>query len=57
MKNQLEFLQDLEKEYYPPSDTYEYWDGEYFYNSAGDQLRNPNEYDQYSEGYTPFGDE
>ena len=28
-----------------------------YYNHAGQQLRHPSEYNQYSEGYTPFGDE
>ena len=28
-----------------------------YFNEAGDPLRNPEEYDPYSEGYTPFGDE
>ena len=56
MKTLIE-LQDLEKEYYPPSDSYEYWDGNYFYNNSGQQLRTPSEYNEYSEGYTPFGDE
>lgn len=52
-------VKDLEKAYYSPSDSYEYYDPETdtFYNSVGDELRNPYEYDDYSEGYTPFGDE
>jgi len=50
-------ISDLEKEYYSPSDSYEYWDGEYFYNRMGNKLRNPSEYRRDSEGYTPFGDE
>ncbi len=48
---------ELEQEYYPPSDSYEYWDGSNFYNLSGQQLRNPNEYCDTQEGYTPFGDE
>lgn len=45
------------KKYYEPSGTYEdFIDGE-FYNQSGDLLRDPSEYDPYSEGYTPFGDE
>jgi len=47
----------MRQEYYPPSDTYEDFDGTYFYNAAGQRLRNPEEYNQRSEGYTPFGDE
>lgn len=33
------------------------FDGEHYYNSSGQLLRDPSEYNQYSEGYTPFGDE
>jgi hypothetical protein len=43
--------------YYSPSNSHEQYDGEHFYNANGDQLRDPSEYDPYSEGYTPFGDE
>lgn len=32
-------------------------DTDTYYNYTGDELRNPEEYDPYSEGYTPFGDE
>lgn len=28
-----------------------------YYNDFGQMLRDPECYDQYSEGYTPFGDE
>ena len=28
-----------------------------YYNRSGQRLRNPKEYDNNSEGYTPFGDE
>jgi hypothetical protein len=45
------------REYYEPSGTMEWYDGETFYNKSGDPLRDPKEYDVYSEGYTPFGDE
>jgi len=45
------------KKYYSPSDSLEYYEDGVFYNSAGDPLRDPEEYDSYSEGYTPFGDE
>ena len=48
---------NMVKEYYEPSGTYEWFDGYTFYNEFGQELRNPNEYDVYSEGYTPFGDE
>jgi len=48
---------NMEEKYYPPSDSYEWFDGEYYYNSSGQQLRNPQEYDDSEEGYTPFGDE
>ena len=47
------------RKYYAPSDTFEYYhpDSDTWYNSAGQQLRDPSEYDCHSEGYTPFGDE
>ena len=48
---------EMEKEYYPPSDSYEYFDGTTFYNMSGDELRSPSEYCNSGEGYTPFGDE
>ncbi|MFW6232410.1 MAG: hypothetical protein ACOC4D_00055 [Bacteroidota bacterium] len=44
-------------EAYPPSDSYEYFDGENFYNGSGQKLRPLSDYDSWSEGYTPFGDE
>lgn len=39
--------------------SYAYYDEQTdtYYNDFGQELRNPDEYDQYSEGYTPFGDE
>jgi len=43
--------------YYSPSDSMEYYDGENYYNASGDQLRDPEEFDPHSEGYTPWGDE
>lgn len=45
--------------YYAPSDSYELLDPKtnQFYNRSGQKLRDPEEYDQDSEGYTPFGDE
>jgi hypothetical protein len=50
---------DLEMEYYSPSDSMEYYDYETdtYYNRNGRKLRHPSEYNVYSEGYTPFGDE
>ncbi|WP_165396099.1 hypothetical protein [Flavobacterium sp. J27] len=45
--------------YCAPSDSYEFKDintGK-FYNSFGQELRNPEEYNDSEEGYTPFGDE
>lgn len=49
----------LEKRYYKPSATFELYDPEYdiWYNSNMDILRDPIEYNEESEGYTPFGDE
>lgn len=45
--------------YYGPSESIELMDSRtgQFYNASGDPLRDPSEYDPYSEGYTPFGDE
>jgi hypothetical protein len=54
---ELYTMGEIEKEYYYPSDTYEYYDGDCFYNSNGNKLRDLREYDTHSEGYTPFGDE
>jgi len=49
---------ELNRAYYEPSGTYEMQDENgIYYNRAGDQLRDPEEYDTSSEGYTPFGDE
>ena len=52
-------LLKLERVYYPPSGSYEYYDSKTatYYNNSGQELRDPEEYNQYSEGYTPFGDE
>ena len=49
----------LVEEYYTPSQSIELMDEKtgQFFNRAGDPLRDPEEYDPYSEGYTPFGDE
>lgn len=49
----------LSKEYYSPSDSMEYYDFETntYYNNNGNRLRDPEEYNPRSEGYTPFGDE
>lgn len=48
---------EVYKEYYSPSDSNEWFDGDNFYNASGDMLRDTNEFNAYSEGYTPFGDE
>ncbi len=47
------------EQYYSPSDSVEMFDREtgIYYNNSGDPLRDPDEYDDCSEGYTPFGDE
>ena len=55
--NELIKIGEMEMAYYGPSDSYECFDGENYYNARGQQLRNPYEYNVYSEGYTPFGDE
>jgi hypothetical protein len=58
-KETLAYLRELDKEYYPPSGSYELYDykSDTWYNRSGQVLRSPDEYDPYSEGYTPFGDE
>jgi hypothetical protein len=48
---------DVWLEYYPPSESQEYTDGETWYNRSGQTLREPDEYRDDTEGYTPFGDE
>jgi hypothetical protein len=48
---------DVWLEYYGPSGSKEYTDGENWYNRGGQSLRDPQEYDRGGEGYTPFGDE
>ena len=51
--------ENLTEAYYSPSESYELYDPEtgQFYNHSGQKLRDPEEYNPYSEGYTPFGDE
>lgn len=58
-KETREFLDSLDREFYPPSGSYEFYDRKTgsFYNHSGQALRDVEEYNQYSEGYTPFGDE
>lgn len=48
---------EVSLEYYEPSNTREFYDGEFFYNRRGQMLENPRVFDKHSEGYTPFGDE
>ncbi len=48
---------DVWLDHYGPSGSKEYTDGEIWYNRGGQQLRNPEEYNPHSDGYTPFGDE
>lgn len=57
----MQFLEEIGvvfSSYYSPSDSREFQDvdGNY-YNWAGNMLRCPTEYNRYSEGYSPFGDE
>lgn len=49
----------LTLQYYSPSDSKEWYDEEtdQFYSRGGDPLRHPSEYDEWEDGYTPFGDE
>lgn len=46
-------------EYYSPSQSKEWYDNEEdcYYNRNGSRLRDPEEYNPHSEGYSPFGDE
>ena len=48
---------DVWLEYYPPSASQEYTDGENWWNRGGQQLRSPREYDRSDPEWTPFGDE
>jgi hypothetical protein len=50
-------FKNCDRAYYAPSGSYEYFDGCNYYNASGQRLRNPGEYNKFSEGYTPFGDE
>ena len=51
--------ENVTRKYYAPSDSYEYYNEENdtWYNAFGQELRDPSEYDNRTEGYTPFGDE
>lgn len=55
----LNALEKLPWVSYGDTGTKAYYDRETdtYYNNAGCELRDPAEYDPYSEGYTPFGDE
>jgi len=57
-KYNSETVQKLPQVYYGEG-TYAFYDSktDTYYNKSGQELRNPIEYDPYSEGYTPFGDE
>lgn len=50
---------NLENMYYEPSQSDELYDpiNDQYYNKSGQILRNPDEYNDNFEGYTPFGDE
>jgi hypothetical protein len=48
---------DVWLDYYAPSDSEEYTDGQFWYNRSGQAMRDPEEYNPHSDGYTPFGDE
>lgn len=45
--------------FYPPTGSYESYDTDTdtFFNAYGQELRDPDDYNSDSEGYTPFGDE
>jgi hypothetical protein len=55
----MKSFEELNKKYYPPSASMEFYDPETntFYNAFGEELLDPEEYNQDGEGYTPFGDE
>lgn len=42
-----EKLGEVWQEYYPPSDSQAYTDGENWYNFNGQKLRNPEDYEQW----------
>ena len=48
---------EVTRQFYFPSYSTEFYDGCNFYNLHGEILRDPEEYNAHSEGYTPFGDE
>ena len=50
---------EFEEVGYAGTGTTAFYDAEndLYYNHWGQQLRNPQEYNPHSEGYTPFGDE
>ena len=56
---QLEDIHQLEYVPYGNTGTKAYLDSKTntYYNSSGQTLRSPLEYDDTQEGYTPFGDE
>lgn len=55
---QKEDLEQLDYVHYAHG-SYAYYDPytDTYYNDFGQELRNPNEYNEQSEGYTPFWDE
>jgi len=53
-----DFLNNLKPAFYEPSGSWEFIDADgTYYNHSRQELRDPEEYDCNSEGYTPFGDE
>ena len=57
MNNEKINIHDMDLLSYGNTGTTAYYDGINYYNEAGDLLRDLEEYNQHSEGYTPFGDE
>lgn len=55
---QKEDLEQLDYVHYAHG-SYAYYDPytDTYYNDFGQELRNPNEYNEQSEGYTPFWDD
>jgi len=53
----IDDIEMMEVESYGNTDTMSFTDGRRWFNTLGQQLRSPEEYNERGEGYTPFGDE
>ena len=54
---EIKDVKEMELVKYGNTGTTAYCDSKHYYNEYGQELRNSDEYNQHSEGYTPFGDE